>query len=407
MKNTVSFLIICLSITLFFYAIIGISSGGEELDQGSDGDFLRGDLNFDGIWRNEKVGIDNAIMNIYNNSDIFFNVKTREENNGDEFTGAVKILDIDANIPILRLNCPTGGEVASGNVSIKWFAIDSNHQGESLPIYLFYKASIDRNWIRINDDALPNTGKYTWDVSSLLDGKYILLIEAINNNNGIAHKTSDPFMIYNSQIISNITEISIIDTTINNAKWVKNGDTVEIIIKITESLGLSKDEIKANLTGFGYDINVTPDSFDGYNAYWLLTDVACITLDGTITISVDIGDIDMISATISADNTKPEISIVKPNDGFYIFNRKIIPLERSIILGPFNFEFNVDDKGGIEKTEIYIDEELQTTLSGLSFEWYMNMKIYGRHNLKFVVYDHAGNKDTISKMISIFNLFGT
>ena len=332
---------------------------------------------------------------------------TTDEFVSDESIVLVKVLDMGADIPIIQLYYPTGGEVVSGTVTLDWFAADSNHQGESLPIYLFYKASSDDAWIRINDDALPNTGQYNWDVGSLSDGEYILLIEAVNSCNGMAHETSDPFMVDNSHAMSNITEISIIDTTINSSQWVKNGDTVEIIIEITEASGLSMDEITANLTGFGCGANVSPDSFDGYTACWVVTNVECAIPNDAITINVKVGDIDAVSATIFADNTKPELTIDKPEDGFYMFNRKIIPLEKSIILGAFTFEFDVDDAGGIEKTEIYIDEELKTTLSEGSFEWYLNMKISGKHSLKFVTYDCAGNKDTISTMITMFNLFGT
>lgn len=332
---------------------------------------------------------------------------TADESVSDESTVPVKVLDTDADIPIIQLYYPTGGEVVCGTVSIDWFAADSNHQGESLPIYLFYKASSDDTWIRINDDALPNTGQYNWDVGSLSDGEYMLLIEAVNSCNGMAHETSDPFMVDNSHAMSNITEISIIDTTINSSQWVKNGDTVEIIIETTETFGLSMDEITANLAGFGCGANVSPDSFDGHTACWILTDVECVIPNDAITITVAVGDIDAVSATIFADNTKPELTIDKPEDGFYMFNRKIIPLDKSIILGAFTFEFDVNDAGGIEKTEIYIDEELKTTLSEGSFEWYLNMKISGKHALKFVTYDCAGNKDTISTMITMFNLFGT
>ena len=331
---------------------------------------------------------------------------TTDESVSDESTVLVKVLDMDTNIPIIQLYYPTGGETLSGTVSIDWFAADSNHQGESLPIYIFYKASSDDTWTRINDDALPNTGQYDWDVGSLSDGGYILLIEAVNSCKGVAHETSDPFMVDNSHAMSNITEISIIDATINSSQWVKNGDTVEIIVKMTETLGLSMDEIKANLTSFGCGANVSPDSFDGYTARWILTDVQCVTPNGAIAINVKVGDIDEVSATISADNTKPELTIDKPEGGFYMFNRKIIPLEKSIILGAFTFEFNVNDNGGIEKTEIYINEELKTTLPEGSFEWYMNMGISGKHSLKFVTYDYAGNKDTVSTMITMFNLFG-
>ena len=62
---------------------------------------------------------------------------TTDESVSDESTVPVKVLGMDANIPMIQLYYPTGGEVVSGTVTLDWFAADSNHQGESLPIYLF------------------------------------------------------------------------------------------------------------------------------------------------------------------------------------------------------------------------------------------------------------------------------
>jgi len=39
-------------------------------------------------------------------------------------------------------------------------------------------------------------------------------------------------------------------------------------------------------------------------------------------------------------------------------------------------------------------------------EWYMNIKLRRQHCLEIIVYDHAGNKNIETKMITVRNIFG-
>ena len=152
---------------------------------------------------------------------------------------------------------------------------------------------------------------------------------------------------------------------------------------------------------------VIAETFDGFTATWTLNNIECTPSEGTITVTVTVEDLDSNSATITVDNTNPELSIYKPMNGLYFFNGRLLPLKRTIIIGAITIELDADDNLGIERTEFYLDNELMETDTGSSSpRWYMHIKLRGQHNLKIIVYDHAGNTVVESKMITVHNLFG-
>ena len=189
-----------------------------------------------------------------------------------------------------------------------------------------------------------------------------------------------------------------------NSDYIKNGDSLEINAGITYGQHLTAEEITADLSGIGKGTSVPADSFDGLTATWELTDIVCTPSDGPVTITVTVGD-ESNSATITADNTLPELNVVKPDNALYFFNTKLLALNKPIIIGPLTLEATAYDTSGIEKTEIYIDDELKETLTGGS-EWYMNLRLMGRHTLKIVAYDNAGNVNVYSQTVIIINPFG-
>ena len=100
----------------------------------------------------------------------------------------------------------------------------------------------------------------------------------------------------------------------------------------------------------------------------------------------------------------PEMTIEKPVNGLYIFNSKLLPLSRTIIIGPIDIE--ITGSSDITKAEFYIDNKLIKTDTSSTPEWYMNIKLRGKHNLEIIVYDGAGNSDSVSQMITVYNFFG-
>ncbi len=97
--------------------------------------------------------------------------------------------------PIVQLIYPTGGEILKDTITVEWFAEDSEDE-DNLPIHLFYYDT--GIWHRING-ILENDGEHNWDTTTLPDGEYKLLIEAVDSNSLIRHDSSDWFTIKNHE----------------------------------------------------------------------------------------------------------------------------------------------------------------------------------------------------------------
>jgi len=230
------------------------------------------------------------------------------------------------------------------------------------------------------------------------------MVAAQNMHKAIGQDTSEPFQIDNGYGGTRVSDVHIQDITNSNTQWVKNGDNIEVSAGITGASDLTREDITADLSGFGRG-TVIADSFDGFTATWTIYNVVCTPNDGPITVTVNVED-NSNSATITADNTDPEINIINPENGLYMFNKKFLPLAKTIIVGPITIELDVEDTSGVYKVEFYIDDQLETLVNEEPFDWYMNIKQRGKRNLEIIVYDQAGNKDIESTMITVFNLFG-
>jgi len=308
--------------------------------------------------------------------------------------------------PIIELIYPTGGEILSGVVTVKWYAIDEDFPGEQnkLPIYMFYSADGGNSWRQI-DDVLENDGEYDLDTTEFADGEYMIKVEAIHD--GVAVDTSDPFTIDNGYTGVKISDVRITDTSISSYQWVKNGDDIEVSAGITSSYSLKREDISADLSGFGLSDTVIPNSFDGFTAKWIVHNVVCNPSDGEINVPVTVNAAETHTkiGKITADNTKPEIEITKPANGLYFLNRKFFPLPKTIVIGKITIEADGLDTNGIAKMEFYVDGELRATLTEEPFSWYMKQGLMGNHEITIKAYDPVGNIATQTQQARFFSLF--
>jgi hypothetical protein len=310
----------------------------------------------------------------------------------------------DCDPPIIQLIYPTGGEILSGTVTVEWFAIDEDFPGEinDLPIYMYFSSSSGNIWIQI-DDVLKNDGEYSLDTTDFADGEYRLKVEA--RHCGIVADTSDPFTIDNDQAGMKISQVRITDKTINSYNYVKDGDEVEVTAGITGGLDLTIDDITADLSALGGGTNVHPVSYNGYVATWEITEAICGPSDGLIQVTINIDGHSNIG-TITADNTKPTVTILKPTNGLYLFNMRIFPfLSRTVIIGAITIQADPVDTNGIEKAEFYLDildNSPEETTKEQPYQWHLGRKLRGLHNVKILVYDLAGNIHTSSIDMTIF-----
>ena len=101
--------------------------------------------------------------------------------------------------------------------------------------------------------------------------------------------------------------------------------------------------------------------------------------------------VDALAAYIP-ENSPPSISIISPKNGYlYLFDREIMKVGKTIIIGKKTIEMKAFDESGIEKVEIYVDGKLEATLKN-SYTWIW--KDFGQHTLLAKAYDKNGFNST-------------
>ena len=104
----------------------------------------------------------------------------------------------------------------------------------------------------------------------------------------------------------------------------------------------------------------------------------------------------------------PEITLDKPQRYFYLFDESIFPLPfRAIIIGKITVEVTAyDNEMGVEKVEFFLDDVSVYNDTEEPFRWIWSQRTIGRHALKVVVYNQAGNKASKEIKTLVFILGG-
>lgn len=347
-----------------------------------------------------------------NNVMVFTVTLTVTDNDGpdhegtDTATTTVTVFAEDDDPPLIQIESPEEGANVNGNINVVWYAIDDKCPGgQNLPISLYYGQGSS---VRLIEEDLFNNidderGEYTWNTGGLADGEYKLYAQCIDPMGQIA---SDSVMITvgngNSGVM--VSDVYIQDMSVDSSHFVKDGDDIVVSAGITGRVS-EVDQVYADLSGFGRGTYVAADSFDGFVASWTLHNVICTPGDGEILVTVFAGDHSR-EGVIVADNTNPEISMENLG-GLYLFNHRVLPLNTVIAIGSIDIGVSAVDEGSVDHVEYYVDGALVGSVSDAPYGWNCNLKSIGGHyTLSAVVFDGAGNQNTESQEITIFNLFG-
>ncbi|KAA0002868.1 MAG: hypothetical protein FE048_02890 [Thermoplasmata archaeon] len=117
------------------------------------------------------------------------------------------------------------------------------------------------------------------------------------------------------------------------------------------------------------------------------------------------GDPSLGLTTKKIDSSPPIVTIEKPKGYLYIFGKEIGPtfFGIPIIIGGITVDVIATDETGIEKIEIWVDNKLKYTTKEEPYEWLWDETVFGKHVLKAVVHDKAGNIAGDEMAVWIFN----
>lgn len=148
-------------------------------------------------------------------------------------------------------------------------------------------------------------------------------------------------------------------------------------------------------------------------------------LDGNYTIEYwsedNIGNIEAHHGPtpFKIDSVNPSVNITRPDGGIYWRDHKLWPLTKwtlfewtkSLIIRDITIIAGAQDStSGVDYVEFYIDSGStpMSTDSNEPFEWNWDETVFFTHTITVKAYDKAGNMDSMSKDVKIFNinLFG-
>ncbi|HEC87039.1 MAG TPA: hypothetical protein ENI49_04135, partial [Thermoplasmatales archaeon] len=155
------------------------------------------------------------------------------------------------------------------------------------------------------------------------------------------------------------------------------------------------------------DIPISNNTIHRYTINWSALSQG---LEG-ITLQIDADGDGAFEQTITSDGElthdefllKTETKITKPEKALYIVNNKILSLFTPLIIGSIDIEVNVFEELDINHVEFYIDDKFKANDTTEPYVWTWDEKTFGRHTIKVIAYDNAGNH--VSKQITVWKFF--
>jgi hypothetical protein len=290
----------------------------------------------------------------------------------------------------------------------------SGHKSTNFEIWnsgtgiLSYLIEEDCSWLSVSPSSGSSTGEHdlitvSVDTGELNPGDYFYSLEIVSNGGNELFNVSlkvieipnVPYLRVNTQLID-FGEILI--NTQNYADlelW--NGGTGILSYLIEEDCSwLSVSPSSGSSTGEHDIITLSIDNLgltEGFYEY-----------DFTIS-SNDVDKEITVKMKIIKNSSKPTLEILKPKKSMlYLFDKEIISLSRTLIFGPITFKVDAQDSDGyITKVEFYLDNNLKNTTFEKPYQYLMDEKAIGFHNLTIKVYDNSAQITQKSIEFLIFN----
>jgi outer membrane protein assembly factor BamB len=123
----------------------------------------------------------------------------------------------------------------------------------------------------------------------------------------------------------------------------------------------------------------------------------------TFTVTDKEGNISTDTALVIITPPKPTVAIMKPVNGIYIGDSRILPFFKPFIIGPITIQVDATQEPyGIDRVEFYIDGEIRATVTEIPYQWTWSTKAFFKHTIKVWAYDTTGKCSKASIDVSKF-----
>ena len=112
----------------------------------------------------------------------------------------------------------------------------------------------------------------------------------------------------------------------------------------------------------------------------------------------------MVELAKNKSKGKPLVSIERPRNYLYIFDKEIAPFKMPIVIGKITIMVDTFDEEGIERVEFYVNDEPKFIDDEEPYQWLWNEKAFGNCKIKVIAYDMEGNEAEDEIMLTIFNM---
>ncbi len=110
---------------------------------------------------------------------------------------------------------------------------------------------------------------------------------------------------------------------------------------------------------------------------------------------------------VKIDLYGPDVAFERPRGALYLFGRPVVPLpgNQTVVVGPVTIRATVVDTAtsGVASTELYIDDERCGSFDS-DVTYPVDTRMLGRHRIRVVAYDRAGNRATATVAPYILSL---
>ncbi len=93
-----------------------------------------------------------------------------------------------------------------------------------------------------------------------------------------------------------------------------------------------------------------------------------------------------------------QVEIIRPGDGLYLANKKILPFFVPFAIGSVEIQVEVSEinRSQVDRVEFYVDNELQTVDTEAPYSWVWSQRSFGVHMIKVLAYKN--NKSAIDEL---------
>ena len=150
-----------------------------------------------------------------------------------------------------------------------------------------------------------------------------------------------------------------------------------------------------------YKIDDAPIGFNKYKQPMTIDTIGEHTIEYY---SIDnIGNQEEIkTTTFTISNINFDLEITQPTNGIYIFGKRLIPIQKTIIIGPTEIKATTntftEEPANISKIEFLIDGTIKNTTTQKPYTYKIDQQLIGKHTIEVKAYTN-NNQDTVTKSI--------